>query len=162
MVILCVMKQNVYLNSLLFTHTLSGGSLRRHHGHEFCKQTKGSVSVGRRGGREPRAHRYAKTVNTKILTQNNNSNRQKQKYLRVTANSLRQKTTRLINMNKNKEMQAAYRAPAWRVPPGRPRGAPRQRQPKAGLDMPLKSCEIPRDGRGRVRGRLPRGRRWYF
>lgn len=35
MVILCVMKQNVYLNSLLFTHTLVGGSLRRHHGHEF-------------------------------------------------------------------------------------------------------------------------------
>lgn len=45
MVILCVMKQNVYLNSLLFTHTLAGGSLRRHHGDEFCKQkTNGSAS----------------------------------------------------------------------------------------------------------------------
>lgn len=42
MVILCVMKQNVYLNSLLFTHTLTGGSLRRHHGDEFCKQTENS------------------------------------------------------------------------------------------------------------------------
>lgn len=69
MVILCVMKQNVYLNSLLFTHTLSGGSLRRHHGHEFCKQTKRGVSQAERGGEAGAP--LGRTVNTKILTQNN-------------------------------------------------------------------------------------------
>lgn len=44
MVILCVMKQNVYLNSLLFTHTLAGGSLRRHHGDEFCNRNTTGIS----------------------------------------------------------------------------------------------------------------------